>query len=69
MINHNKRFHAAFEQTEKGHKRKPKEDIMPYGVPLLKQKKARGVTRRYEQNTGPNKQIVTYKPYVVEKTT
>ena len=46
LINHNMIFHAAFEQTEKGHKRKPKEDIMPYGVPLLKQKKARGVKRR-----------------------
>ena len=69
LINHNKRFHAAFEQTEKGHKRKPKGEVMPYGVPLLKQQKARGVKRRYEQNTGSNKVIVPYKPYVLEKTT
>ena len=69
LINHNKRFHAAFEQTEKGHKRKPKGEVMPYGVPLLKQQKARGVKRRYEQNTGSNKEIVPYKPYVLEKTT
>ena len=68
-MNHNKRFHAAFEQTKKGHKRKSKEDVMPYGTPLLKQQKARGVKRRYEQNTGSNKEIAPYKPYVVEKTT
>ena len=69
LMNHNKRFHAAFDQVEKGHKRKPKEEVLPYDVPLLKQQKARGVKRRYEQNTGSNKAIVPYKPYVVEKTT
>ena len=68
-MKHNKRFHAAFEQVEKGHKRKPKEEVMPYGIPLLKQRKSGGVKRRYEQNTGSNKAIVPYKPYVVEKTT
>ena len=69
LMNHNKRFHAAFDQVEKGHKRKPKEEVLPYDVPLLKQQKARGVKRRYEQNTGSNKAMVPYKPYVVEKTT
>ena len=69
LMNHNKRFHAAFDQVEKGHKRKPKEEVLPYDVPLLKQQKARGVKRRYEQNTGSNKAIVPYKPYVIEKTT
>ena len=42
---------------------------MPYGTPFLKQQKARGVKKRYEQNTGSNKEIVPYKPYVLEKTT
>ena len=69
LMNHNKRFHAAFDQVEKGHKRKPKEEVLPYGVPLLKQQKARGVKRRYDQNKGSNKAMVQYKPYVVEKTT
>ena len=69
LINHNKRFHAAFEQTEKGLKRKPKGEVMPYGVPLMKQQKMRGVKRRYKQNSGSNKEIVPYKPYVLEKTT
>ena len=69
LMNHNKRFHAAFDQVEKGHKRKPKEEVLPYDVPLLKQQKTRGVKRRYEQNTGSNKAMVPYKPYVVEKTT
>ena len=69
LMNHNKRFHAAFDQVEKGHKRKPKEEVLPYDVPLLKQQKARGVKRRYEQNTGSNKAMIPYKPYVVEKTT
>ena len=69
LMNHNKRFHAAFDQVEKGHKRKPKEEVLPYDVPLLKQQKARGVKRRYEQNKGSNKAMVPYQPYVVEKTT
>ena len=69
LMNHNKRFHAAFDQVEKGHKRKPKEEVLPYDVPLLKQQKARGVKRRYDQNKGSNKAMVQYKPYVVEKTT
>ena len=69
LMNHNKRFHAAFDQVLKGHKRKPKEEVLPYDVPLLKQQKTRGVKRRYEQNTGSNKAMVPYKPYVVEKTT
>ena len=69
LMNHNKRFHAAFDQVLKGHKRKPKEEVLPYDVPLLKQQKARGVKRRYEQNKGSNKAMVPYQPYVVEKTT
>ena len=69
LMNHNKRFHAAFDQVEKGHKRKPKEEVLPYDVPLLKQQKTRGVKRRYDQNTGSNKAMLPYKPYVVEKTT
>ena len=69
LMNHNKRFHAAFDQVEKGHKRKAKEEVLPYDVPLLKQQKTRGVKRRYDQNTGSNKAMVPYKPYVVEKTT
>ena len=69
LMNHNKRFHAAFDQVEKGHKRKPKEEVLPYDDPLLKQQKTRGVKRRYDQNTGSNKAMVSYKPYVVEKTT
>ena len=69
LMNHNKRFHAAFDQVEKGHKRKPKEEVLPYDVPLLKQQKTRGVKRRYDQNKGSNKAMVPYKPYVVEKTT
>ena len=69
LINHNKRFHAAFEQTEKGLKRKPKGEVMPYGIPLMKQQKVRGIKRRYKQNSGSNKEIVPYKPYVLEKTT
>ena len=69
LMNHNKRFHAAFDQVEKGHKRKPKEEVLPYDVPLLKQQKTRGVKRGYEQNKGSNKAMVPYKPYVVEKTT
>ena len=69
LMNHNKRFHAAFDQVEKGHKRKPKEEVLPYDVPLLKQQKARGIKRRYEQNAGSNKVVAPYKPYVVEKTT
>merc|ERR1711872_215395 len=69
LMNHNKRFHATFDQVEKGHKRKPKEEVLPYDVPLLKQQKARGVKRRYDQNKGSNKAMVPYKPYVVEKTT
>ena len=69
LMNHNKRFHAAFDQVEKGHKRKPKEEVLPYDVPLLKQQKTRGVKRRYVQNKGSNKAMVPYKPYVVEKTT
>jgi hypothetical protein len=69
LINHNKRFHAAFEQTEKGLKRKPKGEVMPYGVPLMTQQKMRGVKRRYKQNSGSNKEIVPHKPYVLEKTT
>ena len=69
LMNHNKRFHAAFDQVEKGHKRKPKEEVLPYDVPLLKQQKTRGVKRRYEQNKGSNKAMIPYKPYVVEKTT
>ena len=68
-MNHNKRFHAAFDQVEKGHKRKPKEEVLPYDVPLLKQHKARGVKRRINQNMGSNKEMVKYKPYAVEKTT
>ena len=69
LMNHNKRFHAAFDQVEKGHKRKPKEEVLPYDVPLLKQQKTRGAKRRYDQNKGSNKAMVPYKPYVVEKTT
>ena len=69
LMNHNKRFHAAFDQVEKGYKRKPKEEVLPYDVPLLKQQKTRGVKRGYEQNKGSNKAMVPYKPYVVEKTT
>ena len=69
LMNHNKRFHAAFDQVLKGHKRKPKEEVLPYDVPLLKQQKIRGVKRRYEQNTGSNKAMFPYKPYVLEKTT
>ena len=69
LMNHNKRFHAAFDQVLKGHKRKPKEEVLPYDVPLLKQQKTRGVKRRYEQNKGSNKAMIPYKPYVVEKTT
>ena len=69
LMNHNKRFHAAFDQVEKGHKRKPKEEVLPYDVPLLKQQKTRGAKRRYDQNTGSNKAMLPYKPYVVEKTT
>ena len=69
LMNHNKRFHAAFDQIEKGHKRKAKEEVLPYDVPLLKQRKTRGVKRRYDQNTGSNKAMLPYKPYVVEKTT
>ena len=69
LMNHNKRFHAAFDQVEKGHKRKPKEEVLPYDVPLLKQQKPGGVKRRYKQNTGSNKAMVPYKPYVVEKST
>ena len=69
LMNHNKRFHAAFDQVEKGHKRKSKEEVLPYDVPLLKQRKTRGVKRRYDQNTGSNKALLPYKPYVVEKTT
>ena len=69
LMNHNKRFHAAFDQVLKGHKRKPKEEVLPYDVPLLKQQKTRGDKRRYEQNTGSNKAMIPYKPYVVEKTT
>ena len=69
LMNHNKRFHAAFDQVEKGHKRKSKEEVLPYDVPLLKQRKTRGVKRRYDQNIGSNKALLPYKPYVVEKTT
>ena len=69
LMNHNKRFRAAFDQVLKGHKRKPKEEVLPYDVPLLKQQKTRGVKRRYEQNKGSNKAMIPYKPYVVEKTT
>ena len=69
LMNHNKRFHAAFDQVEKGYKRKPKEEVLPYDVPLLKQQKTRGAKRRYDQNKGSNKAMVPYKPYVVEKTT
>ena len=69
LMNHNKRFHAAFDQVLKGHKRKPKEEVLPYDVPLLKQQKTRGDKRRYEQNKGSNKAMIPYKPYVVEKTT
>ena len=69
LMNHNKRFHAAFDQVEKGHKRKSKEEVLPYDVPLLKQQKTRGAKRRYDQNKGSNKAMVPYKPYVVEKTT
>ena len=50
-MNHNKRFHAAFEQTEKGLKRKSKEEVLPYGVPLLKQLKQRGEKRKYQENS------------------
>ena len=49
-MNHNKRFHAAFEQTEKGLKRKSTE-MNPYGVPLLKQLKQRGEKRKYQENS------------------
>ena len=69
LINHNNRFHDAFKQTEKGMKRKPKEEVLPYDIPLLKQRKVRGVKRKYKQNSGSNKEIVTYKPYTVEKVT
>ena len=50
-------------------KRKPKEEVLPYDIPLLKQRKVRGVKRKYKQNSGSNKEIVTYKPYTVEKVT
>ena len=68
LINHNNRFHAAFKQIEKGEKRKSKDEELP-GVPLLKRMKVRGVKRKYKQNSGSNKEIVTYKPYAIEKAT
>ena len=66
LINHNNRFHAAFKQIEKGEKRKSKDEELP---PLLKRMKVRGVKRKYKQNSGSNKEIVTYKPYAIEKAT
>ena len=45
LENHNNRFHAAFKQIEKGEKRNSKDDELPC-VPLLKQRKVRGVKRK-----------------------
>jgi uncharacterized C2H2 Zn-finger protein len=69
LENHNNRFHAAFNQTEKGMKRKSKEEVLPYGVPLLKQSKQGAVKRKYKQDSSFNKEIAKYKPYALEKST
>ena len=59
LINHNKRFHAAFDQTEKGKKRESNEEIT-HGVRKIT--KMNNQKRKRIQNTTPNKRFLTYNP-------
>ena len=59
LINHNKRFHAAFDQTEKGKKRGSNEEIT-HGVRKIT--KMNNQKRKRIQNTTPNKRFLTYNP-------
>ena len=59
LINHNKRFHAAFDQTEKGKKRESNEEIT-HGVRKIT--KMNNQKRKRIQNSSPNKRFLTYNP-------
>ena len=59
LINHNKRFHAAFDQTEKGKKRESNEEIT-HGVRKITKKNNQ--KRKRIQNSTPNKRFLTYNP-------
>ena len=59
LINHNKRFHAAFDQTEKGKKRGSNEEIT-HGVKKIT--KMNNQKRKRIQNSTPNKRFLTYNP-------
>ena len=59
LINHNKRFHAAFDQTEKGKKRGSNEEIT-HGVRKIT--KMNNQKRKRIQNSTPNKRFLTYNP-------
>ena len=59
LINHNKRFHAAFDQTEKGKKRESNEEIT-HGVRKIT--KMNNQKRKRIQNSTPNKRFLTYNP-------
>ena len=59
LINHNKRFHAAFNQTEKGKKRGSNEEIT-HGVRKIT--KMNNQKRKRIQNSTPNKRFLTYNP-------
>ena len=59
LINHNKRFHAAFDQTEKGKKRESNEEIT-HGVRKIT--KMNYQKRKRIQNSTPNKRFLTYNP-------
>ena len=59
LINHNKWFHAAFDQTEKGKKRESNEEIT-HGVRKIT--KMNNQKRKRIQNSTPNKRFLTYNP-------
>ena len=67
MINHNKRFHNAFNQSVKGVKRLSKDEIthgekkIPKIVPAERKQIQNYAKRKQIQNT--NKQMLTYESY------
>ena len=72
LIKHNKRFHQAFNQIEKGIKRKSNF----YEIPNKRFKSTRGekrkmITREFisPPNKKPRTELATYEPYSLEKST
>ena len=71
-MKHNKRFHQAFNQIEKGIKRKSNF----HEIPNKRFKSSRGVKRKMitkefisPQNKKPRTELATYEPYSLEKST